>query len=219
VIPRIEQVFTLENSSAETIFRAFSTISIAESYELSLGQTILLPTNKSRYSKQEEKKRSFTTRRPYVWASAAAENIRTLQDKPILQDRTLAEGEQQHPRRQLHLRQSTTEPRTATRSEDLRSEGRHQHRARTTAARVLSRNPARADSSAGHPEASASYPLRTSARLVASATRLRHRSRQWMAWPGSGRRSLLFEPTPPPSVLTPLPSASAHRRAVEGSFD
>jgi hypothetical protein len=33
VIPRTEQVFTLENSSAETIFRAFSTISIAESYE------------------------------------------------------------------------------------------------------------------------------------------------------------------------------------------
>jgi hypothetical protein len=34
VIPRTEQVFTLENSSAETIFRAFSTISIAESYGL-----------------------------------------------------------------------------------------------------------------------------------------------------------------------------------------
>jgi hypothetical protein len=33
VIPRTEQVFTLENSSAETIFQAFSTISIAESYE------------------------------------------------------------------------------------------------------------------------------------------------------------------------------------------
>jgi hypothetical protein len=32
VIPRTEQVFTLENSSAKTIFRAFSTISIAESY-------------------------------------------------------------------------------------------------------------------------------------------------------------------------------------------
>jgi hypothetical protein len=201
---------TLENSSAKTIFRAFSTISIAESYVrvrvhvsgkadraegllrlrdtdtslitfreklLSLGQTILLPTNKSRYSKQEEKKRSFTTRRQYVWASAAAENIRTLQDKPILQARTLMEGEQQHPRRQLHLRQSPTEPRTATRSEDLHSEGRHQHHARAIAARVFSRNPARADSSVGHPEASASCPPRTSARLVASATRLRRRSR------------------------------------------
>jgi hypothetical protein len=116
VTPRTEQVFTLENSSVEMIFRAFSTISIAESYgrvrvhvsgkadrakgflrlrdtdtslitfrekQLSLGQTILLPTNKSRYSKQEEKKRSFTTRRQYVWASAAAENIRTLQENSL----------------------------------------------------------------------------------------------------------------------------------------
>jgi hypothetical protein len=30
--------------------------------QLSLAQTILLPTKKSRYSKQEEKKRIFTTR-------------------------------------------------------------------------------------------------------------------------------------------------------------
>jgi hypothetical protein len=52
------------------------------------AQTILLPTNKSGYSKQEEKKRSFTTRRWYVWASAAAENIHTLQDNLILQART-----------------------------------------------------------------------------------------------------------------------------------
>jgi hypothetical protein len=49
----------------------------------------MLPTNKSRYSKQEEKERSFTTRRWCVWASTAAENIRTLQDNPILQARTL----------------------------------------------------------------------------------------------------------------------------------
>jgi hypothetical protein len=44
--------------------------------QLSLAQTILLPTKKSRYSKQEEKKRSLTTRRGCVWASAAAENTR-----------------------------------------------------------------------------------------------------------------------------------------------
>jgi hypothetical protein len=70
----------------------------------------------------------------------------------------LAEGEQQHPRHQLHLRQSSTEPRTATRLEDLHSEGRQQRRARAIAARVFSRNPARADGSAGHLEASASCP-------------------------------------------------------------
>jgi hypothetical protein len=33
VIPRTEQVFTLENYSAETIFWAFSATLIAESYE------------------------------------------------------------------------------------------------------------------------------------------------------------------------------------------
>jgi hypothetical protein len=44
--------------------------------QLSLVHTILLPTKKSRYSKQEEKKRTFTTRRWCVWALAAAENTR-----------------------------------------------------------------------------------------------------------------------------------------------
>jgi hypothetical protein len=109
VIPRTEQVFTFESSSAEAILRAFSTASVTEPYgwvrvrvsgkgnraegflhlrdtdtslitfrekQLSLAQTILLSTKKSRYSKQEEKKRSFTTRRGCVWASTAAENTR-----------------------------------------------------------------------------------------------------------------------------------------------
>jgi hypothetical protein len=40
--------------------------------QLSLAQTSLLPTKKSRYSKQEEKRRSFTTQRGCVLASAAA---------------------------------------------------------------------------------------------------------------------------------------------------
>jgi hypothetical protein len=105
VIPRTEQVFTFESSSAEAILRAFSTASVTEPYgrarvrvsgkadraegflrlrdtdtslitfhEKQLAQTILLPTKKSRYSKQEEKKRSFTTWRGCVWASVAAEN-------------------------------------------------------------------------------------------------------------------------------------------------
>jgi hypothetical protein len=57
--------------------------------QLALTQTILLPTNKSRCLKQGEKKRSFTTRRRCVLASAAAENIHTLQDNPTLQARIL----------------------------------------------------------------------------------------------------------------------------------
>jgi hypothetical protein len=122
VIPRTEQVFTLESSSTETIFRAFSTASVTEpcgrvrvrvsgkadraegflrlrdtdtslitfrEKQLTLAQTILLPTNKSRCSKQGERKHSFTTRRRCVLASAAAENIHTLQDNPTLQARIL----------------------------------------------------------------------------------------------------------------------------------
>jgi hypothetical protein len=112
--------------------------------------------------------------------------------EPILQAQTSMEGEQQHPQRQLHLRRSSTEPQTATRAKDLRSEGRRQHHARAIAARVSSRNPARADGSAGRPEASASCPPRTPARLMASATRLRRWSRQWTARPGSGRQSFFF---------------------------
>jgi hypothetical protein len=107
--------------------------------------------------------------------------------EPMLQAQMSMEREQQHPRRQLHLRRSPTEPRTATRAEDLRTEGRRQHHAWAIAARVSSRNPARADGSAGRLEASASRPPRTPARLVASATRLRRWSR-----PSPGRRSSLF---------------------------
>jgi hypothetical protein len=109
-----------------------------------------------------EKKHSFTTQRQYVWASAAAENMRALQDKPILQARTLTEGEQQHPRRQQHLRQSPTEPRTATRSEVLCSEERHQHRARAIAARVSSRNLARSLSQLPPEDISLAHGLRNS---------------------------------------------------------
>jgi hypothetical protein len=98
-------------------------------------------------------------------------------------------GEQQHPRRRLHLRRNPTQPRTTTRSEDLHLEGTCQHHAWAIAARVSSENPARADGSTGRSVASASCPPRTSARLMASATRLRRPSRQWTARPGSDRRS------------------------------
>jgi hypothetical protein len=98
-------------------------------------------------------------------------------------------GEQQHPQRRLHFRRNPTQPRTATRSEDLHLEGTRRHHVWAIAAGVSSENPARADGSTGRSVASTSCPPRTSARLVASATRLRCRSRQWTARPGSGRRS------------------------------
>jgi hypothetical protein len=76
----------------------------------------------------------------------------------------------------------------ATRSEDLHLEGRCQHHAWAIAARVSSRNPAQAGGLISRSVASASCPPRTSARLMASAARLRHRSRQWTTWPSSSRR-------------------------------
>jgi hypothetical protein len=109
-------------------------------------------------------------------------------DKLFLQDQTSV-GEQQHPRRRLHLRRNLTRPRTVTRSEDLHLEGTCRHHAWAIAARVSSENPSQADGSTGCSVASASCPPRTSARLMASATRLRRWSGQWTARPGSGRRS------------------------------
>jgi hypothetical protein len=177
----------------------------------------MLLTNKSGYSKQEEKKHNFTTRRQCVWASAAAENIHALQGDPILQARILiVEGS------------SSTLGVNYTFGEVRPSLGRRRGRRISTPKDDISTTPGPSLSGpspgtrleqtarAGHPEASASCPPRTSARLAASATQLRRRSRQWTTRPGSGRPSLLFEPTLPLFVLTPLPPASAHRRAAEG---
>jgi hypothetical protein len=108
-------------------------------------------------------------------------------DKLILQVHTSIGG-QQHPRRRLHLRRNPARPRTATQSENLHLEGRCQHRAWAIAARVSSKNPAQADGLTSRSVASASCPPRTSARLMASAARLRRRSRQWTTWPSSSRR-------------------------------
>jgi hypothetical protein len=125
VIPRTEQVFTFESSSAEAILRAFSTVLVTEPHgrararvsgkanrtegflrlrdtdtslitfrekQLSLAQTILLPTKKSRYSKQEGKKAQlYNTARVCLGLSGRRKH--TLQDNPILQAQILtAEG-------------------------------------------------------------------------------------------------------------------------------
>jgi hypothetical protein len=57
--------------------------------QLSLAQTSLLPTKKSRYSKQEERRRSFTTQRGCVYSSLGGRRRHTLQDTPVLQARVL----------------------------------------------------------------------------------------------------------------------------------
>ena len=74
------------------------------------------------------------------------------------------------------------------RREDLHLEGRCQHSARAIAARVSSKNPARADGRTGHSVASASCPPGTPTRLMASTARLQGWSHQWTTRPGSGRR-------------------------------
>jgi hypothetical protein len=68
---------------------------------------------------------------------------------------------------------------------------------------------------------------------MASTARLQSWFHQWTTWSGSSRscyassawevtcswadKVFFFEPTPPLSMLTPLPLA--HRRAVEGTFN
>jgi hypothetical protein len=91
--------------------------------QLSLAQTSLLPTKKSRYSKQEEKRRSFTTQRGCVfWPRRPQKAHATRQSDPAGLGLDAGRG-QQHPRHRRHLQRSSTQPQTATRSEDLHSEG------------------------------------------------------------------------------------------------
>jgi hypothetical protein len=143
-------------------------------------------------------------------------------DKLILQVQTSIRG-QQHPRRRLHLWRNPTRPRTATRSEDLHLDGRCQHSAWAIVARASSRNPARADGLISRSVASASCPLRTSARLMASTARLRCRSRQWTTWPSSNRRCYASSAWEVPrswvdEVSSPADSASVHAdTAASGS--
>jgi hypothetical protein len=186
--------------------------------QLSLAQTSLLPTKKSRYSKQEEKRRSFTTQRGCVfWPRRPQKAHATRQSDPAGSGLDAGRG-QQHPRHRRHLRRGPTWPRTAMRSEDLHSEGRRHRHARAIAARVFSGNPARAGGSAGRPRASASRPQRAPARPEASAGQLQHRSRQRTTRLGSGQPGFIFEPTLPLFLLISLPLASAHRRAAKGSL-
>jgi hypothetical protein len=186
--------------------------------QLSLAQTSLLPTKRSRYSKQEEKRRSFTTQRGCVfWPQRPQETHTTRQSDPIGSGLDAGRG-QQHPRHRRHLQRGPTWPRTATRSEDLHSEGRRHRHARAIAARVFSGSPARAGGSAGRPGASASLPPRAPARPEASAGQLQRRSRQRTTRLGSGQPGFIFEPTLPLFMLISLPLASAHPRATEGSL-
>jgi hypothetical protein len=145
--------------------------------QLSLAQTSLLPTKKSKYSKQEEKRRSFTTQRGCVfWPRRPQETHTTRRSDPAGSGLDAGRG-QQHPRHRRHLRRGPTKPRTATRSKDLRSKGQRHRHTRAIAARVFTGNLARAGGSAGHSGASANHLPRAPARPKASVGQLRRRSR------------------------------------------
>jgi hypothetical protein len=155
-------------------------------------------------------------------ASAAAKNIRMLQTNCSCRFRR-QQGEQQHPRHQLHPRRNPTRPRTATWSEDLHLEGRCQHRSWAIAARVSSTNPAQADGRTSRSVASASCPLRTPTRLMASAARLQGWSRQRTTWPGPSRDCDASSAWEVPyswadEVSSPANSASVHADAAASSF-
>src|SRR5688572_21078165 len=76
--------------------------------QLSLAQTSLLPTKKSRYLKQEEKRRNFTTQRGCVfWPRRPQKAHATRQSDPA--GLGLDTGRwQQHPRHQRQLRRGST---------------------------------------------------------------------------------------------------------------
>jgi hypothetical protein len=142
------------------------------------------------------------------------------------------QGEEQHPRRLFHPRRNLARPQTATRAEGSPP------RRRTPAPRLgphgqaLRKGPG--------PSGRLGWPLRSLSQLspedlspahgLGSVTlglvpladdlaKLQPPLLHLLSL-GShlllGRRSLYFEPTPPPSAPTPLPPASAHRRAAEG---
>jgi hypothetical protein len=111
----------------------------------------------------------------------------------------------------------------ATWSEDLHLEGRCQHRAWAIAARVSSTNPAQADGRTGHSVASASCPLRTPARLMASAAQLQGWSRQRTTWPGPSRHCDASSAWEVPyswadEVSSPANSTSVHADAAASGF-
>jgi hypothetical protein len=169
--------------------------------------------------KQEEKKRSFTTRRQYVWASAAAKNIYILQANRSCRLRCRWRGS------------SSTLGVNSTFGEVRPSLGR-QHGQRISAPKDdVSTTPG--PSPPGSPPGT--RPEQTAQSVAPKPHPAVPRGHQPGSWPrqldsgagpASGRPSQVpadeasfFKPTLPLSMLTPLPPAPAHRRAAEGSFN
>jgi hypothetical protein len=162
-----------------------------------------------------------------------AKNIRTLQINCSCRFRH-QQGEQQHPRHRLHRaesdpasdgdtvegsppRRKMSAPRLGHRRQGLLQEP-SPSRWPNRSLRSLGR-PSPRDTSPAHGLGSPTPGL---VPPVDDPTRLRPQLLCLLGL-GSprllGRRSLLFEPSLPLSMLTPLPPAPAHRRAVKGFFN
>jgi hypothetical protein len=139
--------------------------------------------------------------------------------EPILQTQTSMEGEQQHPRRQLHL----CEVRPSLERQHGRRISAPKDDVSSTPGPSLPRSP---------PGTQPEQTARPAAPKRQPTVLRGHQPGSWPrqpdsdAGPASGRPGQapadevsFFEPTPPLSALTPLPSAPAHRRAAEGSFN
>jgi hypothetical protein len=76
--------------------------------QLSLAQTSLLPTKKSGYSKQEERRRSFTTQRWCVFWPRRPQKAHATRHSDPAGSGLDAERGQQHPRHRRQLRRGST---------------------------------------------------------------------------------------------------------------
>jgi hypothetical protein len=160
-----------------------------------------------------ENKRSFTTRRRYVWASAAAKKHTHTTDKLFLQDQTSA-GEAAAP-------SASTPPSVESDpASDGNTVGGSPPRRKTSAPRLghhrrgLLQEPG--------PSRRLDRPLHSLSQLSPEDISPAHglgNPTPTLVPPVNGPAmlrptKLLFEPTPPLSELTPLPPAPAHRRAA-----
>jgi hypothetical protein len=160
---------------------------------------------------------NFQTRRQCVWASAATENIHTLQDNPILQART-----------------STVEGGSSTLGVNYTFGEVRPSLGRRCGWRISTlKDDISTTAGPSPPGSSPGIRLKQTARLATPRPRpavpRRHQPSLWPRQlnsgvgsaserPGQAPADHIFfsKPTLPLSVLTPLPPASAHQRAAEG---
>jgi hypothetical protein len=159
-------------------------------------------------------------------------NIRILQTNCSCRFRH-RQGEQQHPWRRFHPRRDLAQPRTTIRAEGSPPQGRTPAPRLGPHGQVLRKGsgpsgrlgwPLCSLSQLSHEDLSPAHGLSSvTPGLVPLADDLAKLQPPLLHLLGQGshvlpgRRSIFSKPIPPLSTPTPLPQASAHRRAAEGS--